>query len=191
MAQGTLFERWWTIALRGAAAIAFGILTLIAPGASLLALVILFGAYALVDGAFNIAFALRRRERWGALLLEGLASLAFGVATFVWPGITALALLFLIGAWAIVTGVAEIAAAVRLRKVIRGEWLMALAGILSVAFGALLFAFPGAGALAVAVWIAAYAILFGGVLVALGFRLRSLRERRDVALPTGGARAPA
>lgn len=191
MAQGTLFERWWTIALRGAAAIAFGILTLIAPGASLLALVILFGAYALVDGAFNIAFAVRRRERWGALLLEGLASLAFGVVTFVWPRITGLALLFLIGAWAIVTGVAEIAAAVRLRKVIRGEWLMALAGVLSVAFGVLLFAFPGAGALAVAVWIAAYAIVFGGVLVALGFRLRSLRERRDVALPTGGARAPA
>ena len=191
MTAGILFERWWTIALRGAAAIAFGVLTLIAPGASLLALVILFGAYALVDGAFNVAFAVRRRERWGALLLEGLASLAFGILTFVWPGITALALLFLIGAWAIVTGIAEIAAAVRLRKVIRGEWLMALAGVLSVAFGVLVFAFPGAGALALAAWIAAYAIVFGGVLVALGFRLRSLRERRDVALPSGGVRTPA
>ncbi len=188
---GVIFDRWWSVAIRGAAAILFGILMLIAPGAGLLALVILFGAYAIVDGAFNVAFAVRYRERWVALLFEGILSIAFGVLTFVWPRITGLALLLLIGIWAVVTGVAEIVAAIRLREVIRGEWLMGLADVLSIVFGILVLAFPGAGALAVAIWIAAYAIAFGAVLVALGFRLRSLRARGGLELPTGGVRTPA
>ena len=190
MVEASLFERWWAIALRGVAAILFGVLTLVSPGAGLFALVFLFGAYALVDGVFDIAYAIRHRTH-GALLVEGILSLAFGVVTFAWPRITAMALLYLIGAWAIVKGVAEIAAAIRLRKVIRGEWLMGLAGILSIAFGVLLFAYPQTGALAVAIWIAAYAIIFGGVLVAPGFRLRSLRHRGEMPLPSGGVRAPA
>jgi uncharacterized membrane protein HdeD (DUF308 family) len=190
MVDASLFERWWAIALRGVAAILFGVLTLYAPGTGLLALVYLFGAYALVDGVFDIVYAVRHRS-YGALLVEGILSLAFGLVTFMWPRITGTALLYLIGAWAIVTGVAELAAAIRLRKVIRNEWLMGLAGLLSIAFGVLLFAYPSSGALAFAIWIAVYAIIFGGVLVALGFRLRSLRSRRGMEIPSGGVRAPA
>src|SRR5688572_1808681 len=124
----TIFDRWWATALRGAAAIIFGILTLAAPGASLYVLVILFGVYALLDGVLFLVMAARgarQGERWGSLMFAGVAGIAAGIVTLMWPGVSALALLMLIGAWAIVTGVASIAAAVRLRKEITGEWLMA------------------------------------------------------------------
>lgn len=170
----TLARNWWAVALRGAAGILFGLITFFAPGISLAALVLLFGAYAFVDGIFAIVSAVRHRttDRWWLLLLTGLAGVAVGVMTLIWPGITALSLLYLIAAWALVTGVLQIAAAIRLRKVITGEWLLALGGIASIVFGVLLALFPGAGALAVVIWIGAYAFVFGVVLVALGFRLR-------------------
>ncbi len=187
-----LAERWWTLLIRGLAAILFGILTFVSPGLSLFALVILFGAWAFADGVFSLIAAFHRagKEGWGWLLFEGLASIAAGVVTFFWPGITALALLFVIAAWSVVTGIAEIVAAVRLRKHIRNEWLLALSGVLSVLFGLLLFAFPGAGALAVVFWIGAFAIVFGALLVALAFRLRAWARDPSHRLPTERVPAP-
>jgi uncharacterized membrane protein HdeD (DUF308 family) len=180
----TLAENWWAVVLRGVAGILFGVITVLAPGISLAALVMLFGAYAFVDGVLAIASAIRRRgtrARWGLLLFEGVAGVAVGVATLLWPGVTALALLYLIAAWALLTGVLEIAAAIALRKEIEGEWMLVLSGILSVGLGVMLAAFPGPGALAVVVWIGAYAFVFGALLVALGFRLRSLGRDRPLA----------
>jgi uncharacterized membrane protein HdeD (DUF308 family) len=172
----SLARNWWAVALRGVAAVIFGVLAFALPAITLASLVLLFGAYALVEGVFSLIAAMRRRtaeERpWWALLLEALVSIAAGIVTFVYPGITALALVYVIGAWAVVTGVLEIVTAVRLRERIRGEgWLIA-SGILSVVFGALVMVFPGAGALAMVLWIGAYAVVFGGLLIGLAFRLR-------------------
>jgi uncharacterized membrane protein HdeD (DUF308 family) len=170
-----LSRNWWLFLLRGLAGILFGIITFIAPAISLAALVLLFGAYAFADGVLAIVAAVRRRgeARWGMLLLEGVAGIAVGVMTLFLPGITALTLLYLIAAWAIVTGVLELVAAVRLRKEIKGEWVLALGGIASIAFGVLVALLPGAGALAIVIWIGAYALVFGVLLVVLSFRLRS------------------
>ena len=171
----SLSRNWWAVVLRGVLGLLFGIITFFAPGLSLAALVTLYGAYALVDGVFAIVSAVRRRgtERWGMLLLEGIAGIAAGLVTLVWPGITAIALLYLIAAWSLFTGIMEVVAAVRLRKVITGEWMLGLSGVLSIGFGLLLMLFPGVGALAVVLWIGAYAIMFGALLIGLGFRLRS------------------
>jgi uncharacterized membrane protein HdeD (DUF308 family) len=166
MKTATLVERWWAIALRGVAAIIFGVLTFALPGLRLAALIVLFSAYALVEGVFNIVAAARGGNGdvpgW-ALFLEGLVSIAAGIITVVLPGLSALALMFLIAGWAIVTGVLEIVAAIRLRRRITGEWRLAVSGVLSVAFGILTAIAPGAGALA---------LVFGILLVALAFRLR-------------------
>jgi uncharacterized membrane protein HdeD (DUF308 family) len=170
-----LAANWWALALRGLAGILFGGLTLFFPGLSLAALVLLFGAYAAVDGIFAVVAAVRGRgadRPWWALVLGGLISLAAGVAAFVYPRLTALTLVYLIGAWALVHGVFEIVAAVRLRKQIRGEAWLALSGVLSVVFGALVLVAPGAGALALLLWIGAYAVVFGVLLIALAFRIR-------------------
>ena len=171
----SLSHNWWAVVLRGVLGLLFGIITFFAPGLSLAALVTLYGAYALVDGVFAIVSAVRRRgtERWAMLLLEGVAGIAAGVVTLSWPGITAIALLYLIAAWSLFTGIMEVIAAVRLRKVITGEWMLGLSGVLSLGFGILLMLFPGVGALAVVLWIGAYAIMFGALLIGLGFRLRS------------------
>jgi uncharacterized membrane protein HdeD (DUF308 family) len=174
----SLVKNWWAVALRGAAALVFGILTALWPDISLTALVLLFGSFAIVYGVFNIITAVRRRRgerRWWALLLEGLVSVAVGTVTLIMPDLTALALVYVIAAWAILTGILEIAAAIMLRPHIRGEWWLALAGVLSVAFGAVLAIWPGVGALALVLWIGAYAIVLGIVLIALGFKLRRLR----------------
>ena len=166
------------------AAILFGLLTLVVPGLTLAALVLLFGAYALVDGIFNIVAAIRRRPDgppWWALLLEGLVGVAAGLVTFLLPGLTAATLVYIIGAWAIITGVLEIVAAVRLRQQLTGEWWLVLSGVLSVVFGVLVMLRPAAGALAIVLWIGAYAIVFGALLLALAFRLRRAQaELRDV-----------
>jgi uncharacterized membrane protein HdeD (DUF308 family) len=171
-----LSRNWSWIALRGLAAVVFGLLTLFDPSISLAALVLIWGVYVFVDGIFAVVSALRdRREEphWVSLLVTGLAGVVAGLITFFMPGITALVLLYFIAAWAVITGIAEIVAAVRLRKVITGEWLLALAGALSVIFGLFLFVFPGAGALTVVLWIGAYALVFGIMLLVLAFRLRA------------------
>ena len=183
-----LSRNWWLIALRGLAGIIFGIITFIAPGITLAVLVLLFGAYAFADGVLAIVSAVRRRgttDRWGMLLLEGIVGVAAGLVTLFWPGITALTLLYVIAFWALLTGVLEIGAAVRLRKVITGEWLLALGGVASIVFGVVIALFPAAGALALVLWIGAYALVFGVLLVALGFRLRP-RGRPHTSHPAHG-----
>ena len=126
----------------------------------------------------------RRGERlWWLLLLEGLVSIAAGVIAFILPGLTALMLVLVIGAWAIITGALRIVAAILLRKQIRGEWWLALSGVLSLAFGVLVMLWPGTGALALVLWIAAYSIAFGALTVALAFRLRGARERTPRGMP--------
>jgi uncharacterized membrane protein HdeD (DUF308 family) len=174
-----LARNWWALALRGAAAILFGVLTFIWPGLTLWALVALFGAYALVDGIFSIVAALRnagKQKYWWALLLEGLVGVAVGVITFLAPGITAFGLLFMIAVWAIVTGVLEIYAAIKLRKEIEGEWILVLSGLASILFGVLISAFPQSGALSVVLFLGAYMLVFGVLLLILAFKLRSWRE---------------
>lgn len=167
---------WWAFVVRGAVAILFGILAFARPGMALFTLVMLFGAYALIDGVFSLVSALRpeegrRQARW-VVILEGIVGVLAGLITFFSPGLTALTLLYVIAFWSLVTGVLEIVAAVRLRREISGEWLLGLSGLLSVLFGLALLVFPGAGALAVVLWIGAYAVAFGVMLIALGFRLR-------------------
>jgi uncharacterized membrane protein HdeD (DUF308 family) len=170
---------WWALALRGLAALVFGVLAFIWPHITLTALVFLFGAYALVDGAFAIIAGIKSHgeyKRWGLLLLQGILSVAAGVFAFVVPAMTAFILLILIASWAIVTGAFQIAAAIQLRKHIKGEWLLALGGVFSILFGAVLLLNPPAGALAVVWIIGAYAIIFGVLLIALGFKLRGLER---------------
>jgi uncharacterized membrane protein HdeD (DUF308 family) len=171
-----LARAWWLILLRGIFAVLFGVLAFAWPGITLASLVLLFGAYAFVDGVFALIGAVRGggREPWWLLVLEGLVGIGIGALTIFAPGVTALALLFYIAIWAIATGVLEIAAAVAVRKEIEGEWLLILSGLASVAFGALLIARPGAGALAVLWLIGAYALAFGVLLVLASFKVRRL-----------------
>jgi uncharacterized membrane protein HdeD (DUF308 family) len=162
--------------VRGVVGVVVGVVAFAWPGLTLAALVAIFGVYASIDGVTNLMLGLTRtraRGRSGAHTLQGIVGIAAGVMTFLWPGVTALVLVFFIGAWAVVTGAFEIAAAIRLRKVITGEWLLALSGILSVLFGILVFAFPAAGAVGISWVLGAYAGVAGFVLIALGIRLRS------------------
>lgn len=173
-------RNWWAIAIRGVAAILFGIVAVFLPGAALYALVIVFAAYAFVDGIFAIIAAVRAAEshqRWATLLVSGLFGIAIGVITWFFPHLTALGLLYVIAAWAVVTGIFELVAAFELRRHLPGEWWWVLAGLVSIAFGLLLFWHPGAGALAVVWIIAAYAIAFGIFLLGLAVRLRGHLHR--------------
>lgn len=178
----TLARNWWAIALRGVCAIIFGLAAFAWPGITLAALVLVYGAYALADGVLAVVWSIFRRRAgafpWGAFV-AGLVGIAVGILTFLWPAITAIALLYLIAAWAIVRGIFEIVAAVHLRKELDNEWLLVLSGLASVALGVLLFLFPGAGVLAVLWWIAAFAIVFGVLEVILAFRLRREAERLE------------
>jgi uncharacterized membrane protein HdeD (DUF308 family) len=173
-----LSRNWWLVMLRGIAGIVFGILAFVWPGLTLLTLVLFYGAYALVDGIFSLiaVFAGKGKPlpRWW-LVLVGLAGIAAGVLTFLWPGLTAVLLLYFIGAWSIVHGIFEIVGAIQLRKEIDNEWWLMLAGLLSLIFGILIVVLPGTGALALVWAIGAYAVVFGIMLVALSLRLRRHR----------------
>jgi len=162
--------------IRGVIGVAIGILAFLWPGITIAVLVGVFGAYAIIDGITNVFLGLSRNAvngRSWATTLQGVLGIVAGVLTFVWPAITGLVLVAFIGAWAIVTGVLEIAAAIRLRRVITGEWMLAVSGVLSVVCGVLIFAFPGAGAVAIAWILGAYAAASGMVLIALAIRLRT------------------
>ncbi len=175
-----LYRSWWVLLLRGLAAIAFGVLTWSQPGSSLAALVLLFGAYALADGLLGVWSAISARkehEDWWVLLLWGLVGIGVGVLTFTAPGLTALALQFYIAIWAIGTGITEIVVAMRLRREIKGEFWLVLAGIASIVFGVVLIAQPAVGALAVLSLIAAYAVIFGIIMVVLAFEVRGVAGR--------------
>src|SRR5688572_7928315 len=173
----SIFGRtWWGLVLRGLLSILFGIAVFVWPGASLMALIALFGAFFFVDGLLALVNAFRVRaghERWWALLLEGLVGVAIGLITLFMPGITTVALLYLIAAWAIVTGIFQIIGAVRFADVIDNEWLLALGGLASIIFGVLMAIWPAAGATALLWLIAAYAIVFGILLVIAGLRART------------------
>jgi uncharacterized membrane protein HdeD (DUF308 family) len=165
------------LVVRGIIGVLAGVLAFFWPGLTIAALVILFGFYSLIDGVMNVFLGIRKEpvtdQRSWLMIGQGIVGIVAGVLTFVWPGVTALILLSLIGIWAIVTGAFEIFAAIKLRQQITGEWLLALSGALSIAFGLLLFVSPGLGAIGLAWGIAAYAVASGVVLIALGLRLRA------------------
>jgi len=174
-----LADSWWSVGLRGLLAIAFGLICLLVPPAAILALIILFSAYMLVDGVLAIASgikAARNDERWGLLILEGLVSIAAGVIAFLWPAITAVAFVILIGVWAIISGALMLTAALAL-KIEHGRWWLALAGIASVIFGIVLLIAPVVGAVVLTWWLGAYAIVFGAFLLVLAFQLHGKKEQ--------------
>lgn len=180
-------RNWWMFALRGMAAIIFGVVAFAQPAQALQALVLVFGAYALVDGIFAIFAGIAARgyfERWWAVLLEGMAGVAIGLLTFFWPAITALILVYFIAAWALITGIFEIVAAIQLRRVITGEWMLILGGLLSILFGILLFVFPAVGAVSVIWMIGIYAITFGILEIIFAYRLHNLLRELDKTIVT-------
>lgn len=179
----TLGRHWWVLLLRGLIAIAFGVLTFMWPAITLGWLILLFGAFAFVDGILALwtAFTDRAHENRWLLLLGGLVGVGAGVITFARPGITALALLVYIAVWAMVTGFTQIIAAIRLRKHIQGEFFLGLAGLASVVFGTILILRPDVGALAVVWLIGSYAIAFGVLIAALSFKLRGVGKELSAA----------
>jgi uncharacterized membrane protein HdeD (DUF308 family) len=175
-----LFRYWWVLLVRGTLAILFGVLAFAWPGITLTTLVFLFGAYVFVNGAFLILNALgsrKEKEDWWLLLIEGLLGIVIGVMTAFAPGITGLALLLYIAVWALAVGILEIIAAIRLRKVVTGEWWLAVGGVISVIFALLLMRFPTAGALGLVWLIASYACVFGAIMIVLGFKVHKLGEK--------------
>jgi uncharacterized membrane protein HdeD (DUF308 family) len=168
-----LARNWWLIGLRGLLGVVFGVIALIMPIATILALVLLFSAYMLVDGVFAIYAAVRaaqQREHWGLLVLQGIASIAAGVIAFLWPGITILAFVLLIAAWSIVSGALLLAAAFQTEA---ARWWLVVGGIAALVYGALMIVAPLVGAIVLTWWLGAYALVFGIALIVLAFKLRS------------------
>jgi uncharacterized membrane protein HdeD (DUF308 family) len=169
-------RHWWALLIRGIVAIVFGLAALFAPRITLLFIVLLFGAYALIDGIGAVILALqehRATPNWWIPLLEGIVGIVIGIVTFLWPHITAFILLYLIAIWAILTGITELTTAFAIRGVTGLEWTLGVAGVLSIIFGLLLFIFPRGGILAVLWIVGIYAIIFGIVLIIRAFQFRS------------------
>jgi uncharacterized membrane protein HdeD (DUF308 family) len=180
---------WWAVVIRGIIAILFALLTFLWPGITLALVVALFGAYAFIDGVFALISAWRAAHghtRWGAFLFEGIVGILAGIGALLAPGVTLAVLIFIIAGWAIITGVLEIMAGVRLRRHIAGEILLIVAGILSMLFGVLIFWAPGFGALAIVTWIGIYALMFGILMLIVGFRMRRLQPIGPLATPGTG-----
>jgi uncharacterized membrane protein HdeD (DUF308 family) len=182
----TLLRAWWLIAVRGALAIVFGVLAILWPAITLVMLAALFAGFALLAGALWTFGAVRHRHadpRWWVLLLAGLFSVATGVIAALYPALTTVVLILLMGANALVTGVIDLVTALRMRRIMEGELLLLLTGAASVVFGLVVLLFPlGAGAFALAWMIGLYAILTGALLVALAFQVRAwLRQRATPA----------
>ena len=178
LVKSALHRSWWLLLLRGIAAVAFGVLTFVWPQISLLTLIMVYGVYALIDGVLALIAAIRGGgvvPRWW-LALGGVVSILAAVVAFAWPGLTALVLVYLIGFWSILRGVLEIIGAIRLRNEIANEWTLGVAGALSVIFGLILVFMPGAGALGLLWLIAAWAVLFGLLLIWVAFKVRKLAK---------------
>jgi len=176
--SAVLAQNWWVLALRGVLGILFGLIAFVYPGATMLSLVLVFAAYALVDGIFAIVSAVRaarKHERWGLLVAEGMANILTGIIAFVWPGITVVAFVLLMAAWALVSGTLMLAAAFRLRND-HGRWWLAFGGVVSILYGLLLVIAPLIGALVLTWWLGAYAIIFGAALLVLAFQLRARKD---------------
>lgn len=174
---------WWTFLVRGLLAIAFGVLAFFAPGLGIAVLVGLFAAWALIDGVTSLVTGIggRRRDKsWWLEILEGVVSIIAGIIALVFPVLAAEVLVIIIAAWAIVTGIFEIIAAIRLREQIRGEFWLGLAGLASILFGVILLVFPGVGALSLVWLIGSFALVFGVFLVILGWRLRGINEMAKI-----------
>jgi uncharacterized membrane protein HdeD (DUF308 family) len=189
--SGVLADSWWAVGLRGLLGIAFGLICLLVPAAAILALILLFSAYMLVDGVLAIVSgikAARSGERWGLLILEGVVDIAAGAIAFLWPAITAVAFVILIAVWAIISGALMLGAAFTL-KLDHGRWWLALGGIASVIFGIVLLIAPVVGAVVLTWWLGAYAVVFGVVLMVLAFRLHGKKEERDSKKPAARATA--
>lgn len=179
MFMNTLVNRlWWILALRGVLAVLFGLVAFFMPGITLAALVLIFGAFAFIDGLFLLAAGIRaashKQLRWRLLILQGIVGIIAGVVAWVMPGLTALSLLYLMAVWAMFTGVMEIVFAIRLRREIDNGWMLGLSGLLSVALGIAFILLPAAGLIAWVWMIGAYALISGILLIALGWRLRAL-----------------
>jgi uncharacterized membrane protein HdeD (DUF308 family) len=173
----TLAGNWWALALRGVAAVLFGLAALIWPGLTLAVLIVLYGAYALVDGIFAVVAGVRAgggTRRW-LLLAEGILGVLAGLVALFFPGITALVLLYVIAFWAIFGGILRIVSAILLRREIDNEWSMALSGVLSVLLGVILAVLPGVGLLSLAWLIGVFALGVGVTLIVLAFRVRGQR----------------
>lgn len=171
-----LASNWWALALRGAVSILLGLVAFTMPGLTIVALVTIFGVYAFVEGVLAIMAAMRgirEHDRWGWMLVEGIVCIVAGLVAFFMPGVGALAIVWLVAAWALTTGVLEIGAGIRLRKVIEGEWMLILAGVLAIMLAFFIISRPGLGAVLLATWLGVYAIFSGIVTLLLAFRIRN------------------
>lgn len=173
----TFAKNWWVLLIRGILAVLFGVMAFALPGLTLVTLVLLYGVYALADGLTALWVGGRSRALW--LVLVGVLGIFVGIYTFINLGITSIALLYLIAAWAIVRGIFEIITAIQVRKEISNEWALIIGGIISIIFGVVLVANPVAGALAMIWLIGAYALVFGLMMIVLAFRLRGLPGRME------------
>ena len=180
-----LAQNWWAFALRGALGIILGVIAFLLPGVTMLSLVLVFSSYALVDGVFAIIAAVRamgQHERWGFLLLEGIVNIIAAAIAFLWPGITVVSFVFLVGTWAILSGGLMLSAALRL-QLDHGRWWLALGGLVSVIYGVLLIAAPFTGALVLTWWLGAYAIVFGFALIAVAIKLLARQREQPRSTP--------
>lgn len=190
-----LSKNWWVLLARGILAVLFGAVALLFPGLTMFLLIVMFGAYVLVDGAFAGYHAFTSRQQdphWRVTLIEGIVGVVVGVLVLTWPGIAGLTLLFVIAGWAIITGVLEIIAAFHLHNETKNEWMLGGAGVLSVIFGLLAILYPWTGALAVTWLIGAYAILFGIMFIRLALRYRAyhIRHQHHGQNMSGGVQGP-
>jgi uncharacterized membrane protein HdeD (DUF308 family) len=187
--SATLARNWWAIAIRGVLGIVVGVIAFVMPAATMLALVLLFAAYMLVDGVFAIVAAVRaarQHDRWGLLVLEGLAGFVAAAIAVLWPGMTVLAFVLVVAAWALVSGMLMLMAASHL-NFDHGRWWLVLGGAASIVYGALLLVAPLIGVLVLAWWFGVYAFVFGVVLLILAFRLRAQYRGRPRASVARGA----
>lgn len=184
-----LADNWWAVALRGVAAILFGIAAFAMPVVTMLSLVFVFAAFSIVDGVLGIVMSVRgarKGERWIWLLLSGIFGIAAGVVAALWPGLTVLAFVVLMAAWALISGTLMLISAFRL-KIDHGRVWLVIGGIASIALGVLLVISPFIGALVLTFWTGAHALVLGGTLLVLAYRLRSHRTGLPGNLAASGA----